>query len=83
LILEYEVPKYDGDLGLPNVFVPLTTAAARAKIRYLLSTFASQRRKRWFTADTFQGLLRLRGVEAGASRGMAEGFYTRKALLSF
>ncbi len=83
LILEYEVPKYDGDLGVPNVFVPLTAAVVRSKIRHLRAAFGSQRRKRWFTADTFQGLIRLRGVESGAPEGLAEAFYGRKALVSF
>jgi LmbE family N-acetylglucosaminyl deacetylase len=83
LILEYEVPKYDGDLGVPNCFVPLSTAVARRKIRHLLTAFASQRSKRWFTADTFHGLMRLRGVESGAPNGLAEAFYARKALVSF
>jgi LmbE family N-acetylglucosaminyl deacetylase len=83
LILEYEVPKYDGDLGMPNCFVPLTTPHVRSKIRYLLSAFGSQHRKGWFTADTFHGLLRLRGVESGAPEGRAEAFYVRKALMSF
>ena len=83
LILEYEVPKYDGDLGQPNLFVPLSTAVARAKIRHLHTAFASQRSKRWFTADTFHALLRLRGVESGAAGGLAEAFYARKALASF
>lgn len=82
LILEYEVPKYDGDLGLPNCFVPLTPAIARAKTRHLLTAFKSQRGKRWFTPDTFHGLLRVRGVESGAPEGLAEAFYARKALLS-
>lgn len=82
LILEYEVPKYDGDLGLPNCFVPLTPAIARAKTRHLLAAFKSQRRKRWFTADTFRGLMRVRGVESGAPEGLAEAFYARKALLA-
>jgi LmbE family N-acetylglucosaminyl deacetylase len=83
LILEYEVPKYDGDLGVPNCFVPLTPAQARAKVRYLQTAFASQRSKRWFTADTFNGLLRLRGVESGAPERLAEAFYGRKALVTF
>ncbi len=83
LILEYEVPKYDGDLGVPNLFVPLTAAAARAKIRHLRAAFGSQRSKRWFTADTFHALLRLRGVESGASEGLAEAFYARKTSMSF
>jgi LmbE family N-acetylglucosaminyl deacetylase len=82
LILEYEVPKYDGDLGVPNLFVPLSAALARAKIRHLRSAFGSQRSKRWFTADTFHGLLRLRGVESGAAEGLAEAFYTRKAVVA-
>ena len=83
LILEYEVPKYDGDLGVSNLFVPLSAAVARAKIRHLRSAFGSQGSKRWFTADTFHGLLRLRGVESGAAEGLAEAFYARKALVSF
>jgi len=83
LILEYEVPKYDGDLGVPNLFVPLTAAAARAKIRHLRAAFGSQRSKRWFTADTFHALLRLRGVESAAPEGLAEAFYARKASMSF
>ena len=81
LILEYEVPKYDGDLGSPNLFVPLAAPVARTKIRHLISAFASQRQKRWFNAETFRGLLRLRGVESGAPQGLAEGLYARKALL--
>jgi LmbE family N-acetylglucosaminyl deacetylase len=83
LILEYELPKYDGDLGVPNCFVPLDAAVARAKIRHLRAAFRSQHSKRWFTADTFHGLLRLRGVESGAPEGLAEAFYTRKTLMSF
>jgi LmbE family N-acetylglucosaminyl deacetylase len=83
LVLEYEVPKYDGDLGAPNLFVPVAKAVARAKIRHLLSAFPSQRRKRWFTAATFEAMLRLRGIESGAGEGMAEAFHVRKATLSF
>jgi LmbE family N-acetylglucosaminyl deacetylase len=82
LILEYEIPKYDGDLGQPNLFVPLSPAVARAKIRHLRTAFASQRSKRWFTADTFQALIRLRGIESAAPEGLAEAFYARKALIS-
>lgn len=83
LVLEYEVPKYDGDLGRPNLYVPLSRAASRAKVRHLLAAFASQRGKRWFTADTFNGLLRLRGVESGAPEGMAEAFHAPKVLATF
>jgi len=82
LVLEYEIPKYDGDLGAPNFYVPLSRATARAKVRNLLAAFRSQRRKRWFTADTFQGLMRLRGVESAAEDGFAEAFYARKAVIA-
>jgi LmbE family N-acetylglucosaminyl deacetylase len=80
-ILEYEVPKYDGDLGRPNVFVPLPAGIRRRKIRALMTGFPSQRRKRWFTEETFNGLMRLRGVESGAAEGYAEAFYGRKMVL--
>jgi hypothetical protein len=61
-ILEYEIPKYDGDFGQPNVFVPLGAAVRTRKIRHLMSAFRSQRSKRWFSPATFEGLMRLRGV---------------------
>ena len=76
LILEYEIPKYDGDLGLPNMFVALDESLVEKKIRHLLDFFATQRDKRWFDEETFRGLLRLRGVEAGVH--YAEAFYARK-----
>src|SRR5712671_6211691 len=63
LILEYEVPKYDGDLSAPNCYVPLDDAACCAKTRHLLEVYGSQRDRRWFTEETFRGLMRLRGVE--------------------
>jgi len=81
LILEYEVPKYDGDLGAPGFFVPLTEALCRRKVRYLLSAFATQSDKHWFAAETFMGLMRLRGVEAAAREKFAEAFYCRKVVL--
>jgi LmbE family N-acetylglucosaminyl deacetylase len=81
-VLEYEVPKYDGDLGRPNLYVPLSRGAGRAKVRHLLTAFATQRNKRWFTGDTFESLLRLRGIEAGAPEGYAEAFHAHKALLA-
>jgi LmbE family N-acetylglucosaminyl deacetylase len=81
LILEYEIPKYDGDLGAPNVFFELDEAVARRKVDLLLESFPSQREKRWFTADLFMGLMRLRGMEANAASGLAEGFYARKLSL--
>ena len=78
LILEYEVPKYDGDLGSPNVFMCLDASAARTKVRTILECFQSQREKHWFTEETFLGLMRLRGVESNSPGGYAEGFYGRK-----
>jgi LmbE family N-acetylglucosaminyl deacetylase len=81
LILEFEIPKYDGDLGRPNVFVRLDEPVVRRKIDHLLEYFPSQRGKRWFTEDLFRGLMRLRGMESNAPSGHAEAFYSRKAVL--
>ena len=81
LILEYEIPKYDADLGSPNVFVPLEEHVARRKADLLVEHFASQRAKYWFTADVFLSLMRLRGVESRSPTGFAEGFYARKVRL--
>lgn len=79
LILEYEVPKYDGDLGRPNLYIPLTEGAVRRKARHVLSAFPSQRAKNWMTEETITSLARLRGIEAGAT--YAEAFYSSKAVL--
>lgn len=81
LVLEYEVPKYDGDLGQPNLFVPLSAAQLKAKTDHLMAAFASQRSKRWFTPETFAALPRLRGIECGAPDGFAEAFYARKLVV--
>ena len=81
LILEYEIPKYDGGLGSPNAFVPLSRANSRRKVRLLMRGFATQRSKRWFTEDTFEAMLRIRGIESNAPSGHAEGFYVRKVIL--
>jgi LmbE family N-acetylglucosaminyl deacetylase len=81
LILEYEIPKYDGDLGQPNVFMPLSEDVCARKIQLLLEHFGSQRRKRWFTEDLFRGLMRLRGMECNSPSGYAEAFYGRKLAL--
>ena len=81
LVLEYEVPKYDGDLGQPNLFMPLTADRLKAKTGHLLAAFPSQRSKRWFTAETFAALPRLRGIECAAPDGYAEAFYARKVVL--
>lgn len=79
LILEYEVPKWDGDLGRPNLYVPITSSILERKIDLLASSFASQRTKDWFDAETFRGLARLRGMECRAADRYAEGFVLRKA----
>jgi LmbE family N-acetylglucosaminyl deacetylase len=79
-ILEYEVPKYDGDLGAPNCFVPLSEAQVARKLEIVLGAFASQRTKRWFDEQTFRALLRLRGVECNALH--AEAFHARKLVLA-
>jgi len=76
LILEYEVPKYDGDLGQPNFFVPLDPAVARRKARDICAMFKSQGSKHWFSEDAFLALMRLRGIECATE--FAEGFYCRK-----
>lgn len=81
LILEYEIPKYDGDLGQPSVFVPLTAEMCNKKIDYLMEAFQSQLSKRWFQRDTFLSLMRLRGMECNAPSGYAEAFYCRKLVL--
>jgi LmbE family N-acetylglucosaminyl deacetylase len=78
LILEYEIPKYDGDLGTPNVFVPLDESLCRRKIETILTSFPSQATKRWFSEDLFRSLLRLRGMECNAPSDYAEAFYCRK-----
>jgi LmbE family N-acetylglucosaminyl deacetylase len=81
LILEYEIPKYEGDLGQPNVFVPHSAEDLDRKVRALLECFASQSSRAWFTADTFRALARLRGIESGAATGFAEAFHGRKLCL--
>ena len=79
VILEYEIPKWDGDLGRPNCYVRLPDDLVERKIRTICDTFQSQRSKSWFTPDTFRALMRLRGVEANAQ--FAEAFYGRKLAL--
>lgn len=81
LILEYEIPKWDGDLGQPNFYVPLSREDARSKAHGLVETFGTQRGKDWFTEETFLGLLRLRGVESRAPDGYAEAYHARKTRL--
>ena len=78
LVLEYEVPKWDGGLGTPNVFIPISRAHAERKVKALMTAYATQARRDWFTPDTFLGLLRLRGIECRSASGYAEAFHGRK-----
>ena len=82
LILEYEVPKYDGDMSAPNAFVPLDEHLHRRKIDHLMSHFGSQGSKRWFKEELFSSLLRLRGMECNSPSSYAEAFFCRKAVLA-
>ncbi len=81
LILEYEIPKVDGDLGRPNLYVPLSEAVAAEKVSLLEHHFPSQRGKHWFDRETFMGLMRLRGMESVAPERYAEAFTCRKVLV--
>jgi LmbE family N-acetylglucosaminyl deacetylase len=78
LILEYEIPKYDGDFGIPNFFVHLNEAICRRKIQYILDAFPTQNNKQWFTEETFRSMLRIRGMESNSPSNYAEAFYCRK-----
>jgi LmbE family N-acetylglucosaminyl deacetylase len=82
-ILEYEIPKYDGDLSNPNVFVPVTREVAERKVELLMSGFSTQRDRRWFEPELFFSLMRLRGMECNASTGYAEGLFGRKLTLEW
>lgn len=80
-VLEYEIPKYEGDLGQPNLYVPLTAAVARRKVEHLMRSFGTQRSRAWFRPQTFEGLMQLRGIECRAAEGFAEAFTARKQVL--
>jgi LmbE family N-acetylglucosaminyl deacetylase len=81
LILEYEVAKYEGGLTTPNTYISLSSAQVERKVKILLDSYVTQRVKKWFTADTFRGLMRLRGIESGSESGWAEGFHVSKLSL--
>lgn len=81
MILEYEIPKYDGDMGSPNLFVPLDRLVCMSKIRIIMQSFESQKEKLWFNEDTFISALRIRGIECNSFHGFAEAYYSRKAVL--
>jgi LmbE family N-acetylglucosaminyl deacetylase len=78
VILEYEIPKYEGDLGAPSLFVPLAEEVCRRKIEAIMECFSSQHDKQWFSADTYWALLRLRGLECNSPTRFAEAFHIRK-----
>jgi LmbE family N-acetylglucosaminyl deacetylase len=82
-ILEYEIPKFDGDLGAPNCFVPLDEATSRRKVALIRQAFATQGGKHWFDDETFLALMRLRGMECRARDRYAEAFYSRKTVVTF
>jgi LmbE family N-acetylglucosaminyl deacetylase len=82
LILEYEIPKWDGDVCQPNVYLPVTSAILEKKIALLERHFGSQRSKDWFDAETFRGLARIRGMECRAPERYAEAFVLRKAIIA-
>jgi LmbE family N-acetylglucosaminyl deacetylase len=81
MILEYEIPKYDGDMGRPNTYVPLDASICEQKVDHLFRAFQSQTAKRWFDRQTFMGLMRIRGMESNSASGYAEAFYSRKLVL--
>lgn len=80
-ILEYEIPKYDGDLGTPNFFVRLDPSQCDAKVRHIIEGYPTQAGRQWFSEDTFRSLMRLRGMECNAPGRAAEAFYARKTVL--
>ena len=81
LVVEYEIAKYEGDLGSPNLYVPLSKAVATRKVQLLLEHFGSQASRSWFRAETFDGLMSVRGVECNSPDGRAEAFHARKLIL--
>jgi LmbE family N-acetylglucosaminyl deacetylase len=83
LILEYEIPKYDGDLGSPNFFVHVDEATCRRKTKYILDSFRTQVENQWFSEDTFMSIMRLRGIESNARDKYAEAFYCRKMVFGW
>ena len=78
VVLEYEIPKWDGGLGQPNVYVPVSAKDAGAKVDALLKSYPSQAGRDWFTRETFMAMLRLRGLECRSPSGYAEAFHGRK-----
>jgi LmbE family N-acetylglucosaminyl deacetylase len=81
LIMEYEIPKYDGDLVTPNLYVHLNESHVRKKIDSILENFATQKEKQWFTEETFRSILRIRGIESNSPSNYSEAFHCRKLVL--
>lgn len=81
LILEYEIPKYEGDLGNPALFIPVTRAQAERKVAHVMRFFETQHRRAWFDENTFFGLMRIRGVHCNSPSGYAEAFHARKIVV--
>lgn len=81
LIIEYEIPKYDGDLGTPNLFVHLDEPTTQRKITILCEIFQTQKKKTWFSQETFRSIMRIRGVESNSPTNYAEAFYCRKIVI--
>lgn len=80
-ILEYEIPKYDGDLGSPNFFIPIDADILEEKIRLIQENYPSQVGKQWFDKETFISIMRIRGIESACETKYSEAFYVRKAVL--
>ena len=81
LIFEYEIPKYEGDLGSPNCFVPLEETVAEKKVQAIVDNYGSQASKQWFDKETFFSIMRIRGLESASKTRYAEAFYVRKFIL--
>jgi LmbE family N-acetylglucosaminyl deacetylase len=81
LIFEYEIPKYDGDLGIPNIFCPISSEFMKLKTQRLMKHYVSQHHRQWFTENTFEAMMRLRGIECNSDSGFAEAFYVRKVCI--
>jgi LmbE family N-acetylglucosaminyl deacetylase len=81
LIMEYEIPKWDGDMGTPNTFIHLNDDVGKKKIAYLQQAYNSQQTKAWFTDDLFRSLMRIRGMESNSPSNIAEAFYSRKCIV--
>lgn len=78
VILEYEIPKFDGDLDTPNFYMPVSPSAASRKVSLLMQHFQSQKEKQWFNEELFFGVMRIRGMECRSPSGYAEAFHARK-----